>query len=83
MCIKNYYNEMDDYLIGIFFGSIALAARGCNNYMWTSTTVGKNIEPKRYINFFEKFENKANKHAKYFNKTELPSATIIKGDSSL
>lgn len=81
MCIKNYYNEMDDYLIGIFFGTIALAARGCNDYMWTSTTVGKNIEPKRYIDFFEKFEKKAKKHAKYFNNNNLPDATIIKGDS--
>ena len=81
MCIKNYYNEMDDYLIGIFFGTIALAARGCNDYMWTSTTVGKNIETKRYIDFFEKFEKKAKKHAKYFNNNNLPDATIIKGDS--
>lgn len=81
MCIKNYYDEMNDYLKGIFFGAIALAARGCNNYMWTSTTVGKNIEPKRYIDFFEKFENKAKKHAKYFNDINLPNATIIQGDS--
>ena len=45
MCMKNYYESMNDYLKGVFFGAIALAARGCNGYVWTSSTVGKNIEP--------------------------------------
>ncbi len=42
MCMKNYYESMNDYLKGVFFGAIALAARGCNGYVWTSSTVGKN-----------------------------------------
>lgn len=81
MCVKKYYEEMNDFLKGIFLGAIALTARGCNDYIWTSSTVGKNIEPKRYIDFFEKMESKAKKHSKYFNRLELPAATIIKGDS--
>lgn len=81
MCMKKYYEEMNDFLKGIFFGAIALTARGCNDYVWTSSTVGKNIEPKRYIDFFEKMESKAKKHSKYFNKLELPNASIIHGDS--
>lgn len=48
--------------------------------MWTSTTVGKNIEPKRYIDFLKNLK-KGKKHAKYFNNNNLPDATIIKGDS--
>lgn len=81
MCMKNHYNEMNDFLKGIFFGAIALTARGCNDYMWTSSTVGKNIEPKRYIEFFEKMESKTKKHSKYFNDCSCPDAEIIKGDS--
>jgi hypothetical protein len=79
MCVKNYFNEMDNYMVGVFFGTIALAARGCNNYMWTSTTVGKNMEDKRYIDFFDKFEKKYYKHLKYLNDND--SAQIIYGDS--
>ena len=81
MCMKKYFEEMNDFLKGIFYGSIALTARGCNGYVWTSSTVGKNIEPKRYIDFFEKMEAKTEKHSKYFNDISLPGATIIHGDS--
>lgn len=81
MCVKNYYEQMDDYLKGVFLGTIALAARGCNEYKWTSSTVGKNIEPKRYINFFEKFITKAKKHSKYMLHNNNLNYNIIKGDS--
>jgi len=43
-------NKMSDYV-----KAICLTARGCNHYKWTSSTVGKNIEPKRYISFYEKW----------------------------
>lgn len=81
MSMKKYFPEMNDYLKGVFYGTIALVARGCNDYMWTSSTVGKNIEPKRYINFYEKFLSKAKKHSKYFNPSSSPEAHIIYGDS--
>lgn len=81
MCMKKHFEEMNDFLKGIFCGAIALTARGCNGYVWTSSTVGKNIEPKRYIDFFEKMESKTKKHSKHFNDITLPDATIIHGDS--
>lgn len=81
MCMKKYFDEMNDFLKGIFYGAIALTARGCNNYVWTSSTVGKNIKPKRYISFFEKMESKTRKHSKHFNDVCVPDATIIRGDS--
>ena len=56
------YEEMSDYVKACFLGSIALTARGCNDYKWTSSTVGKNIEPKRYISFYDKFKQKCKKH---------------------
>ncbi len=81
MCVKQYFDDMSDYLKGVFFGAIALAARGCNGYQWTSSTVGKNIEPKTYISFFEKFAGKAKKHAKYALPQDLADSRIIAGDS--
>ena len=57
-----FFDQMSDYLKAIFFGTIALAARGCNHYKWTSSTVGKDINPKRYISFFDKLRNKTVKH---------------------
>lgn len=62
MRMSVFYEEMSDYVRACFLGSIALTARGCNHYKWTSSTVGKNIEPKQYIPFYEKFEQKCKKH---------------------
>lgn len=81
MCVKNYFSKMNDYLKGIFYGTIALSARACNGYMWTSSTVGKNIEPKTYFPFFEKMLSKAKKNIKYLPEDNMPSAKIINGDS--
>ena len=62
MRMSVFYEEMSDYVKACFLGAIALTARGCNDYKWTSSTVGKNIEPKRYIPFYEKFKQKCKKH---------------------
>lgn len=62
MRMSVFYERMSDYVKACFLGSIALTARGCNDYKWTSSTVGKNIEPKRYISFYEKFKKKCKKH---------------------
>lgn len=62
MRVASYYETMSDYIKSCFLGAIALTARGCNDYKWTSSTVGKNIEPKRYIDFYEKFKAKVKKH---------------------
>lgn len=62
MRLSSLYEEMSDYVKACFLGTIALTARGCNHYKWTSSTVGKNIEPKRYIPFYEKLRQKLKKH---------------------
>ncbi len=62
MQMIEYFDEMSDYLKAVFLGTIALAARGCNHYKWTSSTVGKDINPKNYISFFDKFAQKVKKH---------------------
>lgn len=60
--LTSQYENMSDYLKACFLGAICLTARGCNQYKWTSSTVGKNIEPKRYINFYSKLRSKLIKH---------------------
>lgn len=62
MRMSVHYEKMSDYVKACFLGTIALTARGCNDYKWTSSTVGKNIVPKRYIPFYEKFRQKCKKH---------------------
>ena len=60
--VSPYFPDMTPYLKGAFCGAIALTARGCNGYRWTSSTVGKNLEEKRYISFFDKLRAKIKKH---------------------
>ncbi len=62
MRLTRLIDTMSDYVKACFFGSIALSARGCNHYKWTSSTVGKDIVPKNYINFYDKFLQKTKKH---------------------
>lgn len=81
MAVKKYYTEMDDYLKGIYFGTIALSARACNGYLWTSSTVGKNKEIKDYCNFFEKLLAKAKKHSKHSLDETTTDSIILHGDS--
>lgn len=60
--VAMFFDSMSDYLKACFLGTICLTARGCNHYMWTSSTVGKDINPKRQIDFYEKLVQKVIKH---------------------
>ena len=79
--VATFFEEMSPYLKACFFGAIALTARGCNHYKWTSSTVGKNIEPKRDIDFFEKLLHKVKKH--HFPIESSSNSKIIKCDARL
>lgn len=60
--LSESFSSMSPYLKGCFAGALALTARGCNGYKWTSSTVGKNLEEKIYVSFFEKLSAKIRKH---------------------
>lgn len=60
--ISSQFESFSPYVKGCFAGAIALTARGCNGYTWTSSTVGKNLEEKVYVSFFEKLVAKIKKH---------------------
>jgi DNA modification methylase len=86
--IATYFESMSDYVKACFLGSICLTARGCNHYLWTSSTVGKDITPKRYINFYEKLEQKIIKHfypiknsSKVYNQDARKLSNVIKPNS--
>jgi len=79
MKVSYYFDNMSDYLKAAFLGAIALTARGCNHYKWTSSTVGKDINPKRYINFYDKFEEKVLKHHPKIIKEN--NSRVFLGDS--
>jgi DNA modification methylase len=79
MSVAHFIDEMSDYVKGCYYGAIALTARGCNHYKWTSSTVGKNIEPKQYINFYDKLLSKVKKH--YEANLDQPKGRVYLGDS--
>lgn len=62
MKIKNRYDELTPYLKAAFFGSIALSARACNHYKWSSNSIGKIIHPHKEVDFFRVFLKKTKKH---------------------
>jgi len=71
MRVYNFFDQMNDYQKGAFYGAIALAARGCNHYKWSSNSTGKNITPHKEINFYEKLLYKVKKHLPYVSKNDI------------
>lgn len=78
MRIAKLSDSMSDYLRAAFYGTIALAARGCNWYKWTSSAVGKDMNPKQKIDFYSKFLQKAKKH---FHPTEHNGSKVYLYDA--
>ncbi len=78
MQLKQYYEEFSEYEKAVFLGTICLAARGCNNYKWSSTQIGTIAKKKLYIDFFDKFLMKIKKHAYPVDPND---SKIIEGDS--
>lgn len=55
------------YLLTALYGSICVAARACNGWLWTSTSTGRVNEPLRRIDFYSTLSRKARKHAEFLN----------------
>jgi len=62
MRLKQFYGQMNDFERASFFGAIALSARGCNHYKWSSNQIGSIVEPLRDIDFMSKFRDKTRKN---------------------
>jgi len=79
MKILNFKNEMSSYELAAFYGAIALTARACNHYKWSSTSIGKIIKPLHYVNFYKKFLLKVKKHIRFVDGNH--PAKIIQYDA--
>jgi site-specific DNA-adenine methylase len=79
MRVLHSRNEMAEYELAAFYGAIALTARACNHYKWSSTSIGKIITPLIYVDFYEKFLSKIRKHIKFVDGNS--PAKIVQGDS--
>ncbi len=55
----------NNYLLSAFYGAICVAARGCNNWLWTSNSIGRINRPLRKIDFYKTLERKVAKHLAY------------------
>ena len=53
------------YEKSILYGSICVAARACNGWIWTSTSIGKLNPPLREVDFYKIIMRKARKHIIY------------------
>jgi 16S rRNA G966 N2-methylase RsmD len=73
-----HYELMSPYVRACFAGAVCLVARGCNWYKWTSSTVGKDMDPKQNIDFHSKFRAKIKKH--YFPLGKIESR-LVRGDA--
>ncbi|MFW9888296.1 MAG: DNA adenine methylase [Candidatus Thorarchaeota archaeon] len=67
------------YEKSILYGSICVAARACNGWIWTSTSIGKLNPPLRQVDFYKIVMRKARKHIIYVRGK--PHATIHQYDT--
>jgi SAM-dependent methyltransferase len=72
-------NNLPNYLLSVLYGAICVAARACNGWVWTSTSIGRINEPLRRIDFYSTLLRKAKKHAEFLNKG--PFVKILTYDS--
>jgi SAM-dependent methyltransferase len=62
MRILHVSDDFSPFLLSCFYGAICLAARACNGWLWTSTSIGKINSPLREIDFFSTLLRKVRKH---------------------
>ncbi|MFW9807107.1 MAG: DNA adenine methylase, partial [Candidatus Thorarchaeota archaeon] len=66
--------RFSSFLLSSFYGAICVAARACNGWLWTSTSIGRINKPLRKIDFYSTFIRKVKKHVEFLN--DGPPATI-------
>ncbi|MFW9844047.1 MAG: DNA adenine methylase, partial [Candidatus Thorarchaeota archaeon] len=79
MRILSLSDSFSSYLLSSFYGAICLTARACNNWLWTSTSVGRINEPLQEVDFYGTLLRKARKHIEYVRGT--PSVAVHTHDT--
>jgi site-specific DNA-methyltransferase (cytosine-N4-specific) len=67
MRMKQVSTDFNSYLLSTLYGAICVAARACNGWLWTSTSIGRINEPLRNIDFYSTLLRKAKKHIEFVN----------------
>ena len=62
MRMKEVSTDFNSYLLSAFYGAICVAARACNGWLWTSTSIGRINKPLREVDFYSTLQRKACKH---------------------
>ncbi len=65
MRILTVSDSFSPYLLSSFYGAICLTARACNNWLWTSTSVGRINRPLKNVDFYSTLLRKARKHIEF------------------
>ncbi|MHA2187299.1 MAG: DNA methyltransferase [Candidatus Thorarchaeota archaeon] len=65
MRMNEVSEDFSAFELSVFYGSICLAARACNRWTWTSTSVGKVNELLRKVDFYATLLRKAKKHIEF------------------
>lgn len=55
-------DDFSSFELSALYGSICVAARACNGWIWTSTSTGRINSPLRMVNFYHTFWKKVKKH---------------------
>ncbi|MGY5860336.1 MAG: DNA adenine methylase [Candidatus Thorarchaeota archaeon] len=79
MRILSLSDSFSSYQLSSFYGAICLAARACNNWLWTSTSVGRINKPLKNVDFYSTLIRKARKHIEFVRGT--PSVAVHTHDT--
>ncbi|MFX1264557.1 MAG: DNA adenine methylase [Promethearchaeota archaeon] len=72
-------DDFSSYEQSVLYGSICVAARACNRWIWTSTSIGRINRPLRAVDFYSTLMRKAKKHISFI--MGQPLATIHQHDT--
>lgn len=79
MRILSLSTSFSSYQLSCLYGAICLAARACNDWLWTSTSVGRINEPLKEVDFYSTFLRKVKKHIEFVRGT--PSVAVHAHDT--
>ncbi len=58
-------DDFSSYELSVLYGSMCVAARACNGWIWTSTSIGRLNRPLRAVDFYKTMMRKAKKHISF------------------
>jgi len=79
MRILSLSSSFSSYQLSCFYGAICLVARACNDWLWTSTSVGRINKPLKEVDFYSALLRKTKKHIEFVRGT--PSVAVHTHDT--